>query len=314
MYNQPNTYGGGVEFATAIFKFFNGKINPLFPARYMLFGPCSAANTKGDFGASYGDVIQVDMHRVLEFISLSGYSVESYKGLILYTVIHELLHLEQDFSVYYQLTSTEQEAEELIERSCHCMTYAYLKSLSDENLFGFEFGPQLSYSIPHLSWFVQDVSKREDWEDVELQLLRSYYRIPNPYNKALWFLNAYVYGNPSLCRNDLNTIWSLTKEYQTVFMTVEIGGERVRSGYVTYMGKWLSPRAIMDVLNPIIVAVQQDRVSFHPEVPTVDVDALINEKEFPEVVWVQVRLNSNMTTIEIVNQLPFDEQPIPPIL
>lgn len=310
--DQANTYGKGVELAAGLFTFLNGKVNPKFPARCLLFGRISNGSRE-DYGVSTGDVVQLDMHTILEAIQRFQGRVSAeerlaaYKGLILYCVVHELFHLEQDLEYYNRISPDRVTAETLVEESCHCKTVEFLKLYSLTNMLKFDSGVALQYARPVLGYFLP-------WEEEDTdryqQMLRSYYPICNPYNKALWYVNAYIFGKATLDRNDENSVFRFPNEgFHSIYVTVRVGNRGVAHGYLSYMGQWTSPSEMMHLVNPIIMLSSQ---GFNRHI---HLSQLISPDKYPGLVWLEVTIpNVPEAALQIVSQLPSDQQPIPPIL
>ncbi len=306
--NQTDSYGKGAELAAAFFHHFNGKINPTFPARCLMFG--RAPEEERAWACTIGDIIQIDLHKIMRTIEQLNYSaeekVEAYKGMILYCIAHELFHLEQDIALYFDLTTDDNEAISLVEESCHCATAAFLMAFKKFNLFQADFLPHyFSYARPSLKTFI-------GWDEMDgarfRQNLRSYYPLTNPYHKALWYMNGYIMGNFSNEAGPDTVDYYLRGGVHTLMASVYVGDKLYRSDYLAYIGKWSSPRAIMDMINPLILVRSQG----------FDGKIAVEERyadSFPGMCWLNIwPIISDPFYWQIVEQLPSDQQPIPPIL
>ena len=309
--NQANTYGKGIELAAQLFTLLNGKVNPKFPARCLLFGPVS--DESGDYGISAGDIIQLDMHKILGAIQRFRDEVSAeerlaaYKGLILYCVVHELLHLEQDLEYYNRISPDRGTAEALVEESCHCRTVEFLKLYNLSNMLGFDVGTAFQYARPLLSYFLP-------WEETDTdryeQMVRSYYPICNPCTKALWYVNAYAFGRATLDRSDEDSVFRYPNDgYHSIYVTVKIGNREVAWGYLSYMGQWVGSSEMMQLVDPIILlSVQGFNMRNH-------LSQFVSPEKYPGLVWVNIQVpDVPEAAIQIVSQLPSYQQPIPPIL
>ena len=151
--NHANSYGKGLELATTFFNLFNGKINPLFPARCLMFGHLP----DGAWGSTIGDIVQLDMHKIMQDVSRFGEPTKGkillLKGIILYSIVHELFHLEQDIAYYSDLTSNSDEMTKLIEDSCHCATTNFCVGLEKYNLLPMDLVSRFEYYRPVLETF-----------------------------------------------------------------------------------------------------------------------------------------------------------------
>lgn len=303
--NQANSYGKGVELAITFFDLFNGKINPLFPARCLMFGhlPDSA------WGVTIGDIVQLDMHKIMQGVSrFEGSSEEKVlllKGLILYTITHELFHLEQDMDKYFRLSNDETEVRKLIEDSCHCATTSFLVGLKKFHLLPMDIIPEFDYYRPMLQTFT-------GWSEMDVDRyamnLKSYYRITNPYHKVMWLANGYIMGNFSIGLEPDTIAYEFLTRSHSLMASIYIGKKLYRSGYIAYMHKLTSPRSIMDLINPLILLNSQGFCG------STHVSSVTND-HFPGTEWITVEAEvSEPFYWQIVEQLPSDEQPIPPII
>lgn len=306
--NQANSYGKGVELATTFFNLFNGKINPLFPARCLMFGRLP----DGAWGGTIGDIIQLDIHKIMKDVSQFsrfGKSTEDklsmIKGLVLYTITHELFHLEQDMSKYFSLSNDETEVRKLIEDSCHCATTNFLVVLKKDNILPINLDSTFTYLRPMLKTFTG--WSEEDADRFSMNL-GSYYRIENPYHKAIWFANGYIMGNFSIVSEPGTLDYEFLRKNHSLMVSIFIGEKMYRYGYIAYMHRWTSPRAIMDLINPLILLTTQ---GFCGPVHIAE----RSSDRFPGVSWLTVKADvSDPFYWKIVEQLPSDEQPIPPII
>lgn len=303
--NQTNSYGKGRELATTFFNIFNGKINPLFPARCLMFGHLP----DGAWGGTIGDIVQLDMHKIIQDVSRFGEPAEGkillLKGIILYSIAHELFHLEQDIARYTDFTNDDAELRTLVEDSCHCATTNFCVGLEKYNLLPIDLVSRFEYYRPMLDTFT-------NWPEMDtdryVQNLESYYTISDPYHKALWFANGYTMGNFTLNIEPNTLYYEFLRENHSLMASIYVGERLYRSGYLAYLSQWSSPRAIMDLLNPLILLHAQGFVG------PVYASAAFNEN-FPGTAWLMVKADvSEPFYWQIVEQLPSDEQPIPPIL
>lgn len=302
---QTNSYASGITLATTFFNLFNGKINPLFPARCLMFGHIP----DGAWGITIGDIIQLDMHKIIQDVATSNESSDDkillFNGIILYSLAHELFHLEQNMSIYFKLSQDEDEIRTLIEDSCHCATTNFCNGLKEYNLLPLDFSTKFDYYRPKLDTFT-------GWDEMDvnryLQNLNSYYMISDPYQKALWFANGYIMGHFSLDSEPNTLEYDFLRQNHSLIALVYIGEKLYRSGYIAYLNQWSSPRAIMDLINPLILLHMQGFTG-----PMV-LSAAYNEN-FPGTVRLTIKADvSEPYYWQIVDQLPSDEQPIPPIL
>ena len=308
--NHTNSYGKGADLAISFFAHFNGKINPLFPARCLIFG--RTPEEEKAWACTIGDIIQIDIHKIMRTVEQLDYSaadkVEAYKGLILYCVAHELFHLEQDVALYFDLTTDKNEAIQLVEDSCHCATTNFLVGFGKFNMIQADFLPyNFSYIRPLLETFT-------GWGEIDSarfdQNLRSYYTLTNPYHKALWYMNGYIMGNFSN-KDEPNTVYDhyLRDGTHTLMASVYVYDKLYRSDYLAYLGQWSSPRAIMDMINPLILVRSQ---GFNGEIA---VESRGSVDTFPGTTWLNIwPIIFDPFYWQIVEQLPSDQQPIPPIL
>lgn len=309
---EEDSYAKGCEFAAHIFTTFNGRINPSFPARYLLFGTISS--NPYDFAVTAGDIVQIDIHKILRRIHeiFDGKvermgKIECFRGLIIYSIVHELLHLQQDLEYYYRIIPNNEEAEEVIEMSCHCMTEATLKSLTASNLIYFSLDDSFSCFIPSLGMFL-GWQREEDAGRFE-ELVRSYYPLQCYQRKDLWYANAYLFGcTPRKPDRSDDTIFNLAQENHSIFIDIGIGKWYQNCNYLSYMNRWMTPRTVMGLVNPLILLSMQ---GFSRKTSISE----YRSDDFPGMAIFKVEVDDpSGQALQIVSQLPTDEQPVPPIL
>ena len=310
-----NSYGTGIQYATTIFNILNGRINPVFPARYLLVD--NSTKVEGELGDNIGDVVQINIHNILKSAigdnkgSPSDIISLGYKGLIAYVIIHELFHLEQDLEVYPQLTNGDEEiADRLIEDSCHCAALYYMNLMKSRGLIEFEFGHEFdNMTIPEPEHFIQWT--RDEPPDLgRLQVtFDSFYTLKNPYKKIFWLIQQYIFDyptqTPQLSCWDYSPILNYMKDgFHSILITIKLNDQVYKSDYVVYMDTIQPPSTIMGVID-ILILLQKQGIT-----PVLFQEGI--SKDYPGLLNLMICYETDYPILmQIVNQLPNGEQPIP---
>lgn len=285
------TYGQGVRFANAIFNLFNGKVNPTFPARLMLFSPVWEEHI---LGYSYGDVISIDIHEIMKSCCMTPIVL---KGQILDTVIHELFHVGQDWPLYFSLSSSIEEVHTLIEASCRAATSNWIWQLKASGI--------RDSLGRHIDLGIAPQPQIDGMHDLEMfqQALYSYYPVKNPLDKAVYYFNIMLMDLKERSDNLYNY-----SSYPNVAVEVWINERLVSQGLVRHNGIWLAT-AMMDTIRPVIEHLIMSRRTSMLYWRQTDINT-----DSSETVRIVSAFETEDPTSYIVYQLPSDEQPIPPIV
>lgn len=313
--NNVFTYGQGVEYAYTMFKLLNGRINPILPARYLLIGRCEYFQ-EGIIGDVIGDVVQLDIDGIMRKCILNTNNTitrkeksDRFKGTILYCLIHELLHIEQNMATYYSFGLDDDTTEILIEESCHCNTAYTCNQLIESDILMAEVIPPVSLDIPALDNFIPWIEE-DDSSDRLVQAYQSYYRITNPYEKVLWLMNLLLFSHEEGFHPSISTPFKLheymNQGYSSVLLNIFVNQKICRTGYLIYLNYLQPPFEIMKLLDLMILMQKQgnDRITYKN---------LIN-KNFPNLMIIEVEYRGDDSLLEIVKQIPSNEFPVPPIM
>lgn len=243
--HNVTSYSGAMQFAIDVFNYFNRKINYIIPAHCLLFGN---SKMNGAYGDTTLDVVELNLPNIFSDItSNSMYKENEIRGLIVYTIIHELLHIDQNIAVYKNLTKNKQEFSKLIELSAHAMTFKIFNQIVDQVLF-----TDLNLSSIYIPSSLSFMSiKPEETEKIEIWK-HSYYRVSNIIENAVYFLN-YFSGI-----NFIETVKKYSLSY--LVLNISIDGILIKSDYVYYLDTWLA-FSIFTLLRPIAI---RSKASSHP--------------------------------------------------
>lgn len=286
------TYGQGVRFANAIFNLFNGKVNPTFPAKLMLFSPVLEENI---LGYSFGDVISIDIHEVMKDCCPAPAVL---KGKILDTVIHELFHIGQDVPFYYSLSSSTEEVHTLIEASCRAATSNWIWQLKASGIRD-SFGRHIDLGIAPQP----QIDGMYDLEEMFQQALYSYYPVKDSLDKAVYYFNLMIMRS----KDPSDNLYNYTS-YPNVAVEVWINKRLVSQGLVRHNGIWL-PTAMMDTIRPAVVYLIMSRRTSTLFCQQIDINT-----DASETVHIVSTFETEDPLFYIAYQLPSDEKPIPPIV
>lgn len=310
------TFGQAEVFAMDVFQWLNGKINPHFPAKQIIFSYSSAPQA---MGSSYADIVQINMHNILTD-TVSFFDVEArsklLKGHIIYVITHELLHLEQDFAEYYKKYGKDRDMMDyVIERDCHTMTsYVMNKWLVDghDSLYlEFDLG---DIAYPDLGNFIKFNGK--NIREVMLDGLSSFEenRVPS-YTKKIEYLISnilsldkcvtgdYIYNMRDYISDPVNGIPTHTIIMYVYWNRVQL----LKQCYVIFNGIMCNPIEIMDCVRPVFIGIN------NPDYKSCKVSTRIGAlADFPGTISISISLDCPNTEYikDIVYRLPNGVKPI----
>ena len=256
---ELHTYGEAVRFAEDMFKYFNGKVNPHFPAKGITFGN---NNSPGVLGKNVVDIVVIYPHNIMRYvhenIEMMGTARKVsclLKGTIIYVVIHELLHMEQDFDAYYKKYKNPIPR---IELACHVMTKKYIDYLYDHGCY--------IADIP-LDYFESFTPGVANFFDISAEKIAKYeekgeslFYYADPINKALYFWDLLLknhfddYSPTGSIRNMVNVDDENKTPIGTIIVTFYIDREVIaKDMYIKFAGKWLSPDIILNIPRTIVL-------------------------------------------------------------
>lgn len=276
-------YSTAMRFASQMFKYLNGKVNYVVPASCLLFGNNSMGD--GCFGDMSLDIVEINIPGIFK---VYGYDTDTIKGFIIYSIIHELLHLDQDIRAYERICNDNIETmTRLIEQSCHAMT---LKIFEDSFFSLSHDWDQNDFILPTTEVFMNiprtDHTQYDSW-------LNSYYRVPSYEEKAIHTLCSYLeidFEQSVLGGNCSNSI-----------LEVNMNGNTIGYQYIYYLNHWM-PVNIFNLLRPIGYILKA-----YPSHPLdVDVDAytfVSNENERYKMNKFVANISTDLTLDVIHNMI-----------
>lgn len=228
------SYSGAMQFASDVFRYLNGKVNYVIPANQLLF---SNPVMGSSFGDTTSDIVEINLHNILNDIN-STHS-NGIAGLILYTITHELLHIDQHMFIYYNLANHNmQQIEELIELSAHAMTSKVLVQIIDGIFDDFDIE---EVALPTPGMFMEipayDTNTLSIYEN-------SFYRVPSPIENAVFYLTKCL---------DVDFDEMLQTNHPiNIILTLNLNNKLLGTDYIYYLYHWL-PVQIFNLLRPLVI-------------------------------------------------------------
>lgn len=171
-------YGELIQWCEYVFHRFNGVINPTFKARQILFD----VNEHDILAQAMGDVIVFHPFNIMRYyydVMNVDFSKRDFKSIVLFTIVHELSHLEQDLTWNPEEIPDIHEHIRLVEAANDAYVYSFLMSMLNNNLLDREmFNPY------YPSFWDSALTDDAVFE----QFVNSYYRIQSPMDKAIFSL------------------------------------------------------------------------------------------------------------------------------
>ena len=257
---EIHTYADVVRFSQEMFMYFNGRVNPHFPARDIMMGHTKKHTVQG---RNVGDVVVVYPHNILRFadsvrdtVNNEPYKVSCIlKGIVLYTIIHELLHMEQDFKAYHDKYGIDDIYH--IEEACHIMTCKYMDYLYSSQCYAMDIDPEIFECFsPAITSFLH-MSKRKANKLLK-QADSIFYAISDPIQKALYFWDTMLGGTFEMY-SDNSSITGLKNpetgdKAETILMNLYIDRKiQVNDMYIKYAGKWMPLDVMMSIPRSLII-------------------------------------------------------------
>ena len=229
------SYGGAMQFASDVFRYLNGKVNYIIPANRLLFSNPAMGSS---FGDATLDIVEINLHNI--FNDINSTHPNSITGLILYTITHELLHIDQHILIYYSLANHNmQQTEELIELSAHAMTFKVLEPIMYGSFFD-DFDIE-EVALPSPEMFMKspasDISTLSIYEN-------SFYRVPSPIENAVFYLTKYL-------DVDFDELLQ-TNHPINIILTLNLNNKLLGTDYIYYLYHWL-PIQIFNLLRPLVI-------------------------------------------------------------
>ena len=228
------SYGGAMKLAADAFKYLNGKVNYIIPAHCLLFGN----STMTSFGDTTLDIVEINIPCILNDINAT--QPNRISGLILYTIVHELLHIDQYMAIYYNITNRNLvQSEKLVELSAHAMTSKVLDILTESN-----FLKDLDLdevALPPCEMFME----LESYDTESLLVYEnSFYRVPSPEENAFFYLERFI-------DIDFKDLFQQTNPLSIV-LELRINNKQIGRDYIYYLHHWLRPQ-IYNIIRPLAI-------------------------------------------------------------
>ena len=281
--NDYVSYGYLVNFAQYAFTFFNGKVNNIFPARMLLI---DNSINKSQFGQTNGSIVVLYPNNIINYFNKNPKECteRKVKGLVMYTIIHELSHLDQDYNIYYNLGTTDIKIiDQIIEKSNDAMTYTVLDSiLSNEALVN-----EYRFDFEIMNFY------RYNEEEFKMYY-NSYYKLNNPLDKALFYLKTFL--TPDYTK-DIMTL--LTENYYTtVFLELnDIERNHQLCGFpVIFNNTICNSSFIMDLCDNVLLGAINNLYDNCAH------QILINDKTKTKIIIFNIKTNK-IIPISISNQI-----------
>jgi len=229
------SYSGAIQFASDVFRYLNGKVNYIIPANQLLF---SNPVMGSSFGDATLDIVEINLHNILK--DINSIQPNRIAGLILYTITHELLHIDQHMFIYSSLANHNlQQTEELIELSAHVMTSKVLEQIIDGSFFD-DFDIE-EVALPPPEMFMEipayDINTLSIYEN-------SFYRVPSPIENAVFYLTKYL-------DVDFDELLQTNRPIN-IILTLNLNNKLLGTDYIYYLYHWL-PIQIFNLLRPLVI-------------------------------------------------------------
>lgn len=183
------SYSQGVEYIRLLFHSLNGKVNPIFPAKYLIFD----LNVEPDvLGKSVGDIVIIYMHNILKLINSDlkykyNMTNKKIKCLLAYILLHELFHLDQDFNKYISQYPKDN-LKIAIENSCNNITIEFLNNIINYKWYREYFDLDIE-----LFSYINDIYNKV--QNIPFANYNKYYKLQTVDDKISYILNNLLFQN-----------------------------------------------------------------------------------------------------------------------
>ena len=249
-YNK-DSYSHNCQIADYMVRQLNGIVNKVVMAENVTF----MANT-GLYGSSIFNTISLNIHEIM----VNSKSVEELDSRVFYTVIHELLHVDQDLSAFYKMQLdgiiSREECMFLVEVSCHAMTLRYIEYL--KNIFcwlDLDMKVCKKYTMEAIDFQYKklDYKSKTRMRDIN-QYTNSYYRWRTPLDAMLFIINdqmlfSYNRGSDSEYRGKFIADLVVENHIEKLYIIVYKNNVRLNFELVYFNGNWINPYRIANVLR-----------------------------------------------------------------
>ena len=247
---EIHTYGDAVRFAYSVFNFFNGKVNPHFPAHAMILS--DSAPRIMLLGQAIGDIVVLYSHHIMYYtkIVLKENKPDKLKGILVSAIIHELLHMEQDLQWYYNKYKGFKNADKRIEDACHAMTTKYVSDWCGYDIWHLDYVNIITGEFPNIDYDEYDKTKM----DMLLSKIdKIFKRVSDPTAKALWILDRCIFQDDKSLVNMNEWLDDKHDSLRAIYAKIFINGVSIKENYILYNSIWGTKDVIMDIARTIFL-------------------------------------------------------------
>lgn len=279
------TYMGAVNFTIDMINMLNGKVNNIFLANKYIIDCSDKSNL---YGSSFSDTVIINVHNILkDALHISKALPEEFenisRGLITFTIMHELSHLDQD--MYWYEKNIPDDAKAVIEHSCNAYSYGCLSYLLD---------PYSGLSIPALRYIsvppLYMIDSVLDNDNIILNYIQSYYKIKHPLQKIVYELNKLF--RDSYDHSILNFIEENHFEY--LYLILYIDNVKRDDILLYYQGSFVNYLHILKFLDPLLYYMYTQDIHIKTKM------SILNDR--PDIGALKIEV-SNTSKIPIVNTI-----------
>lgn len=235
------SYSHGIEYARFLFNDLNGKINPIFPAKYLIFD----LNDEPDvLGKSVGDVVIIYMHNILKLIDNTlkkqyDLNIQKIHSLIAYILIHELFHLNQDFNKYISQYPKEN-LNTAIENSCNIMTINFLQKIINNTYYKSYFNLDIE-----LFPYILDIYNKV--QNIQYNYSK-YYELEHASDRISYIINNLLFNN-----EDNLLLWIRKKGWKFVYLEYRYD-DIIQNGDLIYLeNHYVNHNIILRMLDKLLL-------------------------------------------------------------
>ena len=298
---ELHTYADVEEFCQQVFFTFNGKINPVIPASMLVFfgldGRSEYATKDGyTYGMTLGNVVAVSPYAILHSVnSMPKASIQNKrwtaKGLALYVVLHELLHLNQDHTAYYKKFESRMQAREAIEWSCHNETYKLIEYMFNANIIPYVFQGDMECNTLTENSFI----------DPSLNLA-PYIPIRDIYGELFFNINSLAFDE--LTENRIVELM-IERKRANIDIYIHTADQTIlRGGILIYHFLPVQPANLFYLLYPLIIrSLASPNMAFKTSIGESDV--------LPDFMLLDIELPNEYKLLHITERIPEMAQPAP---
>lgn len=245
-----NSYSHNCQLAEYLIKQLNGVVNKVIMAKHIGF-----ITDYRYFGSSLFNSININVHSIMQ-----EKTVEAFDTRLFYTIVHELLHVDQNMRIpkvmAFNGMISEEEIAFINEVSCHAMTLYYIENL--KSVFSW-----LDIDLKLCKKYVLDAINfqyeksgykiKNKVGDIK-QYANSYYRWTSPLDAALFMIEDEFLSSYNNSENNATkgmTVDDIIKRYniQNLYLIVYSYNTLINFDLIYSNGNYVNPERIFNVLN-----------------------------------------------------------------